>query len=176
MCLCDAALVCCLLKGFSCVWAARVPHRHRKCSAASHHAPGIGHCLGRSRSGPASQALGRALIDDLGGGAQALSEVEFLAFCRRHGFPRPELQVRLDTRGRRRYLDATFRAPCGRIVRVEIDGGVHLTVSQRWRDTRNDNDAIIDGELVLRFASFAIYTNDRTAVAQLRRALGLVSG
>lgn len=116
-----------------------------------------------------------ALIRDLGGGAQALSEVEFLAFCRRHRLPRPDLQVRLDWRGRRRYLDATFRRRDGRPVRVEIDGGVHLTVAQRWRDTRNDNDAIIAGEMVLRFSSFAIYTDDRVAVEQLRRALGPVS-
>lgn len=40
--------------------------------------------------------LPAALLDDLAGGAQALSEVEFLAFCRRHGLPRPTLQHRTD--------------------------------------------------------------------------------
>src|SRR5206468_956242 len=84
-----------------------------------------------------------ALCRDLVGGAQALSEVEFLAFCRRHRLPRPDLQVRLDSAGRRRYLDATFRLPGGRVVRVEVDGGVHLSLATRWLDTMKDNDATL---------------------------------
>lgn len=116
-------------------------------------------------------SLGRDLV----GGAQALSEVAFLAFCRRHGLPRPDLQVRLDGAGRRRYLDATFRSTGGRTVRVEVDGGVHLTLTTRWLDTIKDNDATLAGHLVLRFPSVAIYLDDVRAVSQLRRALGLVS-
>lgn len=115
-----------------------------------------------------------ALIADLEGGAQALSEVAFLAFCRRHGFPPPRLQVRDDTNRRRRYLDAEFRTRSGRIVRVEIDGGVHLSLTERWKDTAKDNELAIEGRSVLRFPSVAIYTDDPLAVAQLRRALGLV--
>jgi very-short-patch-repair endonuclease len=68
-----------------------------------------------------------------------------------------------------------FRRPDGRLVRVEIDGGVHLTLTARWRDTAKDNDAALAGVVVLRFPSVAIYTDDPVAVAQLRRALGLVS-
>src|SRR3954470_15454149 len=60
------------------------------------------------------------LLADLDCGAQALSEVEFLRFCRRQGFPRPKCQSRLDSRGGRRYLDAEFRCRSGRILRVEI--------------------------------------------------------
>jgi hypothetical protein len=117
-----------------------------------------------------------ALCHDLAGGAQALSEVEFLAFCRRHRLPRPELQVRLDAAGRRRYLDATFRRSDGRVIRVEVDGGVHLTLTTRWLDTLKDNDAALSGQLVLRFPSVALYLDDPRAVRQLRQALGLVSG
>jgi hypothetical protein len=112
------------------------------------------------------------LLQDLEGGAEALSEVEFLAFCRRHGLPRPRLQYRLDSAGRRRYLDAVFVGPGGVLIRVEIDGGIHLTLTARWRDTAKDNDAALDGATVLRFPSVAIYTDDPRAVAQLRRALG----
>jgi hypothetical protein len=115
-----------------------------------------------------------ALLADIEGGAEALSESEFLAFCRRHGLPRPMLQVRLDSAGRRRYIDATLRAG-DRVVRVEVDGGVHLSLTQRWRDTAKDNDAALDGRVILRFPSVAIYTDDPVAVRQLRRALGLVS-
>jgi hypothetical protein len=83
--------------------------------------------------------------------------------------------VRLDSGGRRRYLDATFRLPGGRVVRVEIDGGVHLSLTTRWLDTLKDNDATLAGQLVLRFPSVALYLDDPRAVHQLRRALGLVS-
>ena len=117
-----------------------------------------------------------SLCRDLVGGAQALSEVEFLAFCRRHRLPRPNLQIRLDAAGRRRYLDAAFRGADGRLVRVEIDGGVHLSLTTRWLDTAKDNDAVLAGHVVLRFPSVALYLDDPRAVSQLRRALGLVSG
>jgi hypothetical protein len=111
------------------------------------------------------------LLADLEGGAQALSEVEFLRFCRRHGFPKPKCQGRLDRRGRRRYLDAEFPRPSGEIVRVEIDGGIHLQLAVRAQDTIKDNDVHIAGELVLRYASISIYTDDADAVRQIREAL-----
>jgi hypothetical protein len=115
-------------------------------------------------------------LADLDGGAQALSEVAFLRWCRQHGFPEPSLQVRLDGLGRRRYLDAAFLRRDGRRVLVEIDGGVHLTLRARWEDTAKDNDAVIAGETTLRFPSVAIYTDDPRAVSQLRRALRDMSG
>jgi len=116
------------------------------------------------------QSLG-LLLADLEGGAQALSEVEFLRFCRRHGFPRPRCQARLDSAGRRRCLDAEFRSRSGRPVRAEIDGGIHLKLEVRARDTIKDNDLHVDGELVLRYASISIYTDDPDAVRQIRAAL-----
>jgi len=111
------------------------------------------------------------LLADLEGGAQALSEVEFLRFCRRHNLPRPKCQARYDRQGRRRYLDAEFLRRSGRLLRVEIDGGVHLKLEVRARDTIKDNDAHIAGELVLRYASISIYTDDPNAVRQIREAL-----
>jgi len=113
----------------------------------------------------------RLLLLDLDGGAQALSEVEFLRFCRRHDFPRPKCQARFDTRGRRRYLDAEFRRRSGRPLRVEIDGGIHLKLAVRAKDTIKDNDVHIAGQLVLRYASISIYTDDPDAIRQIREAL-----
>jgi hypothetical protein len=112
------------------------------------------------------------LCDDLDGGAQALSEVEFLAFCRRHGFPRPTLQVRADAGGRRRYLDATFCRSDGSTFGIEVDGGIHLQLKVKARDDLKDNYAKLARRLVLRFSSVLIYTDDREAVAQIRAALG----
>ena len=117
-----------------------------------------------------------ALANDLCGGAEALSEVEFLRFCRRHGLPRPVCQRRMDSAGRWRYLDATFVRADGSLLRVEIDGGIHLSLAVRWKDTIKDNEANLDRLLVLRFASAAIYADDPQAVAQLRRGLEIVSG
>lgn len=111
------------------------------------------------------------LCNDLEGGAEALSEVEFLAFCRRHGFPRPTLQVRGEAGGRRRYLDATFRRPDGSTFGVEIDGGIHLQLKVKARDDLKDNYAKLARRLVLRFPSVLIYTDDPEAVQQIRSAL-----
>jgi hypothetical protein len=112
-------------------------------------------------------------IADLEGGAEALSEVAFLKWCRRQGFPRPDTQVRLDHLGRRRYLDAVFHRADGSLLFVEIDGGIHLTLATRWADTAKDNDAVIADQKTLRFPSIAIYADDPRAVAQLRAALGI---
>jgi hypothetical protein len=84
-------------------------------------------------------------------------------------------QRRTDSAGRWRYLDAEFRRPAdGKPVGVEIDGGIHLLLSVRNDDTIKDNDASIDGRLVLRYASAGIYADDPRIVRQMRRALGLV--
>jgi hypothetical protein len=113
---------------------------------------------------------------DLCGGAQALSEVEFLRFCRRHQLPKPECQRRMDAAGRWRYLDATFARGDGTFLRVEIDGGIHLSLAVRSRDTIKDNEAALTGRLVLRYASAAIYADDPLAVDQIRRGIEPVSG
>ena len=110
------------------------------------------------------------LLNDLEGGAQALSEVEFLRFCKRHGFPRPTLQVRMDAAGRRRYLDATFRRADGSAFHVEIDGGVHLKLEVRANDDIKDNDARLRNKLVLRYASVLIYVDHPDVVRQIREA------
>ena len=56
-----------------------------------------------------------AAVDDIAMGAQALSEIDFARLCRRHRLPQPVLQqVRVEPRGRRRYLDAEWRLPGGR--------------------------------------------------------------
>lgn len=119
-------------------------------------------------------ALLRAALVDIEGGAQALSEVEFVSFCRRHRLPRPVLQaVRLDPQGRRRYLDATLKGRDGRIWRVEIDGALHLLAATYWGDMRRGNDLVIAGERVLRFPSIAMRVDPHRMVEQLRRALDL---
>lgn len=115
-----------------------------------------------------------AALADIEGGAHAVSELDFLRFCRRHGLPRPVLQqVRTDPAGRRRYLDATFRRCDGELLRVEIDGALHLVVRTYWDDMSRGNELVLGGERVLRLPSFVVYANDPTALSQIRRALRL---
>lgn len=119
------------------------------------------------------RVLAAALVD-IAGGAHAVSELDFLRFCRRHGLPRPVLQrVRVDSSGRRRYLDATLRRADGRLIHVEVDGALHLVAQTYWADMSRGNELVIGHEPVLRFPSYVIYADDSVAVDQLRRALGL---
>jgi hypothetical protein len=113
-----------------------------------------------------------AAIDDIAGGAQALSEIDFVGLCRRHGLPPPVQQtVRRDSRGRRRYLDAEWRRADGRRVVAEVDGAVHLAPRRWFDDQLRQNEVVLDGSLVLRFPTVVVRTEERLVADQLRRAL-----
>ena len=76
----------------------------------------------------------QAAVSDIRGGSQALSEIDFVRFCRERGLPEPIRQVvRRDSTGRRRYLDVEWRLPDGRRIALEIDGIGHMEV-ERWYD------------------------------------------
>jgi hypothetical protein len=76
----------------------------------------------------------RSALSDIGGGSHALSEIDFVRFCRERGLPVPVRQVvRRDSAGRRRYLDVEWRLPDGRRLALEIDGIGHMEV-ERWYD------------------------------------------
>ncbi|MGH9248467.1 MAG: hypothetical protein ACRD0W_02965 [Acidimicrobiales bacterium] len=114
----------------------------------------------------------RAVLADVDGGAQALSEVDFGRLCRRHGLPAPIRQsVRLDQQGRRRYIDVELRTRRGRQMFVEIDGAVHLIVGTYWSDMARANEIVIAGQSLLRFSTVALYLDEAVVVDQLRRSL-----
>jgi hypothetical protein len=114
----------------------------------------------------------RAVMDDLEGGAEALSEIDFGAFCRRYRLPTPVRQVvRVDRYGRRRYLDAVLRRADGAAVAVEIDGAVHLIARTYWNDCSRANELVIAGERMLRFPTVALYLEPDVVADQLRRML-----
>jgi len=113
----------------------------------------------------------RAVLADIEGGSQALSEIDFIGLCRRAGLPRPVQQaVRADGDGRRRYLDVLFDLPDGAELAVEIDGSVHLEPEISWDDQVRQNDLVIGGLIVMRFPSVLVRTEPARVVAQLRRA------
>lgn len=113
-----------------------------------------------------------AAIADIAGGSQALSEIDFVRMCRRHGLPEPERQaVRREPNGRRRYLDGSWRRRDGRLVVVEIDGALHLLPRRWWADQMRQNELALADALVLRYPTVLFREEERTVVAQLRRAL-----
>ena len=113
-------------------------------------------------------------VDDIAQGAQALSEIDFVSLCRRHRLPLPEQQtVRRGAGGRRRYLDATWRLPDGRLLVVEVDGALHLAATTWWDDQLRQNGLTLQGVVVLRFPSAVVRHEPELVVAQLRQALGL---
>ena len=103
------------------------------------------------------------------GGAHSLPEVEFLRLCRRAGLPAPTCQVsRVDSGGRRRYLDAYFEEYG---VHVEIDGEQHDEPRARWADMRRQNNLWIAGDRVLRFPAWLVRRHPARVAAQVRAAL-----
>jgi len=111
----------------------------------------------------------RATLDDIAGGAQALSELDLTRLVRRHRLPEPDRQARRqDAAGRRRWLDASWEA--ARLI-VEVDGIHHLDAAQYWADMDRDNDFILDGYRVLRFPAFVVRYHGDYVAGKIRAAL-----
>lgn len=118
--------------------------------------------------------LMRLTLLDIEGGAQALSEIDFGRMCRRHGVNITARQaVRLDAKGRRRYIDGVATGPDGRKVAYEVDGGLHLAVRSYWADMERSNELLIAGQALLRFPSSVCRTEEPRVVDQPFRALGI---
>jgi hypothetical protein len=111
-------------------------------------------------------ALLRGVLADIEGGADSLSEIDIGKLARRAGLPPPIRQAfRVDSDGRRRFLDADFEA-----FAVEVDGGFHIQVRAAWADAHRQNALVIGGDRILRFPSVAIRVDPDSVVAQLRAA------
>jgi hypothetical protein len=118
----------------------------------------------------------RLAVADIAQGADALSEIDFVRLCRAHRLPPPAQQVaRIDSAGRRRYLDATWRRRDGRLVVVEVDGALHLVATRWWDDQLRQNELALADALVLRFPSVIVRSEPALVAAHLRRALLLES-
>lgn len=111
----------------------------------------------------------RVTLDDIDGGAQALSEINFSRLIRRFGLPEPDRQVvRRDRDGRRRWLDVYFDR-WG--VVVEIDGFWHMEAEQWWADMDRDNQLTIAGERVLRYPTFVVRDDEKLVAYEIGAAL-----
>lgn len=112
-----------------------------------------------------------AVLDDIELGAHALSEIEFLRFCRDKGLPLPdELQVRVRAGGTK-YLDGRWTR---QRVSLEVDGAHHLWV-ETWdadllRSLELAAAARGSGEQLIR-VSRSNLRHDGARVAELLRRL-----
>ena len=117
------------------------------------------------------RALLRAVLADVELGAHARTELDLLAFLRRHHLPRPD-RLQLRERGEGvRYLDAWWERP--RVV-VEVDGAHHRLVGQWEADLLRANAVQVDHRddrvLLLRVTGGQL-RHDAEAVAQQLRAV-----
>lgn len=118
------------------------------------------------------RAILLAAVEDIAQGAHALSELDFVKLCRRHQLPPPRQQViRLDGAGNRRFLDAEWYRYDGRRVVAEVDGAIHRTVDRWIADLRRQNELLIGDDLVLRYPSIVVRTDEAYVAGQLRRVL-----
>jgi very-short-patch-repair endonuclease len=119
------------------------------------------------------RAKRRALVSDVAGdaagGSHSLPEIEFIRLCRRARLPTPTCQARrVDSLGRRRYLDAYFEEYG---VHVEIDGDQHLEVRARWADMERQNNLWVAGDRVLRFPTWVVRHQPTEVATQVQAAL-----
>jgi very-short-patch-repair endonuclease len=111
----------------------------------------------------------KATLDDIAGGAQALSELDLIRLVRRHRLPEPDRQApRRDPAGRRRWLDAVWEA--ARLI-VEVDGIHHIDAAEYWADMDRDNDFTLDDYRVLRFPAFVVRYRAGYVAGKIREAL-----
>jgi very-short-patch-repair endonuclease len=115
------------------------------------------------------RAMISATLDDIAGGAQALSELDLTRLVRRHRLPEPDRQApRRDSAGRRRWLDAVWEA--ARLI-VEVDGIHHLDAAQYWADMDRGNDFTLGGYRTLRFPAFVVRYRPGYVAGKIREAL-----
>jgi very-short-patch-repair endonuclease len=115
------------------------------------------------------RAIIKNTLNDIAGGAQALSELDFTRLLRQYRLPEPDRQAqRPDSSGRRRWLDAVWEI--AKLI-VEVDGIHHMDPAQYWADMDRDNDFTLGGYRVLRFPAFAVRYNPGHVAGKIRDAL-----
>jgi hypothetical protein len=107
-----------------------------------------------------------ATAGDIEGGSHSLLEIDFVKLARAADIPAPLRQVvRADRSGRRRHLDADFDG-----FVAEVDGALHLKPLAWWDDMFRQNDLVIGGRPMVRFASVGIRLFPDRVIDQLRAA------
>ncbi|WP_299930684.1 hypothetical protein [uncultured Nocardioides sp.] len=99
----------------------------------------------------------RALLSDVGDGAHSMAEVDLRKACRDYGVQPPRSQrSRVDNRGRRRYTDAEWRLADGRVLVLEVDGGVHDDPQQATLDRRRNRQLTTESRTVVQCSAWEL--------------------
>ena len=115
----------------------------------------------------------RDLLSDVGDGAHSMAEVDLRKACRDYGLQPPQSQrSRTDSRGRRRYTDAEWRLPDGRVLVLEVDGGVHDDPEQATLDRRRNRQLTTATRTVVQCSAWEI-RHEPWEVMQDLAALGV---
>lgn len=115
----------------------------------------------------------RVAIEDIAGGAEALSELDIAAMCRKLGLRPPDRQrIRRDRNGRNRYLDCEWSLADGSVVVLEVDGGHHMLVEHWGSDMKRERGVVISGRRVLRATAFEA-RHEQAALAADLEAIGI---
>jgi len=115
----------------------------------------------------------RALLGDIGGGAQSLAEVDIRSACREFGIALPRSQrPRRDRAGRRRYTDCEWKLADGRTLVLEVDGGFHDDVLQAAADRSRNRKLSTSDRIVVSCSAYEL-RYDPWDVAEDLIALGV---
>ena len=102
-----------------------------------------------------------------------MAEVDVGRLCRAHGLPLPRRQVRRrDADGVNRYTDCEWDLPDGRVVVLEVDGGLHMHAARWADDMTRERGLVVAGRVVLRCTTYEIRRDPDRVVRDLR-ALGV---
>lgn len=99
----------------------------------------------------------RVLLGDVSDGAHSMAEVDLRDACRTFGVQPPRSQrTRTDNRGRRRYTDAEWLLPDGRLLVLEVDGGWHDDPMQATLDRRRNRQLTTATRVVVQCSAWEI--------------------
>ena len=128
--------------------------------------------LGRLQPLPRHRLLG-SLLQDIGGGAESMAEIDLGRLCRRSGLAAPDRQRRRKDRdGRWRWTDAEWDLPNGSTLALEVDGGFHMEVQHWVADIRRQRRITTPRRTVVRATALELRL-EPDSVADDLRALGV---
>ena len=110
----------------------------------------------------------RAVLADVGAGADSRAEVDVAHLMRRAGFRKVRRQVVITTPDGPRRVDLATELPDGSLLIVEVDGPHHADARQRRQDAVKDAAAVAAGHRVLRIPVVDVRTDPHQVLAQLR--------
>jgi hypothetical protein len=110
----------------------------------------------------------RRVLHDVDGGAHSVAERDLRQACRAFGVVLPRGQhARLDRAGRRRWTDAEWDLPDGRVLVLEVDGGFHDDVLQATDDRVRQRRLTATDRIVVACTAYELRHDPGSVMADL---------